>query len=107
MMPSTATALDRATGAKGQLAALPSFTDRKAIKPQTKSVLAGKLAVWLQSDDAKEWRRDRMQLWAADDDEGAETSAVKPVSNHQLKQQTTRMWHPHDIKGFVVESSRL
>jgi hypothetical protein len=62
MMPSTATALDRATGAKGQLAALPLFTDRKARKPQTKSVLAGKLAVWLQSDDAKEWRRDRMQL---------------------------------------------
>ena len=70
MMASTASALDRATGSKGQLAALPLFSDRKARKPQTKSVLDGKLAVWLQSDDAKDWRRDRLQLWAADDDAG-------------------------------------
>lgn len=47
------------------------FTDRKARKPQTKSVLADKLAAWLQSNDAKEWRRDRMQLRAADDEGGS------------------------------------
>ena len=70
MMSSTATALNRATGSKGQLAALPLFSDRKARKPQTKSVLEGKLAVWLQSDDAKDWIRDRKQLWAADDSGG-------------------------------------
>ena len=48
--------------------ALPLFQDRKAHKGQARSTLQQKLAVWLQSDDAREWREARERLWAADDD---------------------------------------
>jgi hypothetical protein len=60
----------------GAMQALPLFNDRKSKKSQARSTLAEKLASWLESDAATEWREQRKALWAADDEE-ADSAGVE------------------------------
>ena len=48
---------------RGVLSELPLFVDRKARKGQPRSTLEAKLAEWLESPEAKDWKDAREKLW--------------------------------------------